>query len=213
MRKPSHINKLVNCKLCPLTYCLDCRPDGCKCGGTAYTTDHNDIKGEGSVITGIYRSREEIQEAYPRDVTRINNNAFTGFDTLPTAHTNARDWGSIVGSIGNGGQNATTAIIDPGSPNEESVNTSGIQLFDANRPIEMGTVSPRERRTARGIRTRNSIRPDTLIVPGSMMETAREITTSLNSETILREIDQLRRNNGFRVGGQSFTDEDAHEVS
>lgn len=52
MRKPSHINQLVYCKKCPLTYCLACQPSGCKCSCKEYIMDHGDIKGEGTIISG-----------------------------------------------------------------------------------------------------------------------------------------------------------------
>jgi hypothetical protein len=49
MRKEPHINNLVICKQCPLEYCLNCQPAGCKCGSKAYLMDHKDIKGEASI--------------------------------------------------------------------------------------------------------------------------------------------------------------------
>ncbi len=52
MRKRPHINNLVYCKSCPLTYCLLCQPKGCKCGEKRYLVDHGDIKG----------SNEDFQE-------------------------------------------------------------------------------------------------------------------------------------------------------
>lgn len=48
MRK-LHINNLVICKKCPLTYCLECQPDGCRCGSKEYLLNHGSIVGEGKI--------------------------------------------------------------------------------------------------------------------------------------------------------------------
>lgn len=128
MRKPPHINQLVSCKMCPLTYCLNCQPDGCKCGCREFLMDHNDIKGEGEA----YIQNETISAGGTSGIISygterdIPNRLEELRSTLQEQSVFSSGFGQIeIGSV-------TPLIHDPTTPISVNTNTENLILRTDN---------------------------------------------------------------------------------
>lgn len=67
MRRSSHINQRVQCKECPLSYCITCQPEGCKCGSKVYLYDHD---GHTYDDTGMLQGDDEWREITTAPLSR-----------------------------------------------------------------------------------------------------------------------------------------------